>query len=188
MPKPRKSNAMSAPMTIAERIYASYANLAMAHAALGRGIASYDAGSYAVRARLQKGLRSGTMNVGSLFDDVRELPVGRCAYCGAPPPPALTADHLIPRARGGPESGDNLVWACRPCNSRKNKRDLLEWYEGAGGFPPLALLRRYLKLALAEIREKGIGEQLEAASGVVTFELSRIPLKFPPPSQLCWLP
>jgi hypothetical protein len=31
-------------------------------------------------------------------------------------------DHVIPRCQGGDDSTDNLVVACRPCNSRKNGR------------------------------------------------------------------
>ncbi|WP_080681919.1 HNH endonuclease [Sorangium cellulosum] len=54
------------------------------------------------------------------------MPSDRCVYCGTTPPPKLHGDHLIPRHRGGPESGDNLVWACRSCNSSKNARDLLD--------------------------------------------------------------
>ena len=75
------------------------------------------------------GLLTGTMDVGSLFADVREMPNDRCVYCAAEPPPSLYADHQIPRARGGPESGDNLVWACLSCNSRKHSRDPLEWFD-----------------------------------------------------------
>lgn len=55
------------------RIYWSYANLAMAHAA------------------------------------VTHLPHA-CSYCGSDE--RLTVDHLMPRSRGGPETADNVVWAC----------------------------------------------------------------------------
>lgn len=34
----------------------------------------------------------------------------------------LTLDHVVPRARGGPSSWDNMVAACRPCNHKKNDR------------------------------------------------------------------
>lgn len=42
-----------------------------------------------------------------------------CHYCGRP---ATTADHLIPKARGGTDDEANLVAACRACNSRKGPR------------------------------------------------------------------
>ncbi|MBR9977525.1 MAG: HNH endonuclease [Bacteroidetes bacterium] len=42
----------------------------------------------------------------------------RCQYCGATAPP-LTVDHVIPKARGGQDSWENLVTACLSCNNRK---------------------------------------------------------------------
>lgn len=47
----------------------------------------------------------------------------RCQYCGGA---AESIDHVIPRSRGGPHSWDNVVAACRPCNSRKQDRLLHE--------------------------------------------------------------
>lgn len=45
----------------------------------------------------------------------------RCMYCDARAP-ELTLDHVIPRNRGGTQTWDNLVAACRPCNHRKAGR------------------------------------------------------------------
>jgi 5-methylcytosine-specific restriction endonuclease McrA len=42
----------------------------------------------------------------------------RCQYCGATSPP-LTVDHVIPKARGGMDTWENLVTACLACNNRK---------------------------------------------------------------------
>jgi len=43
-----------------------------------------------------------------------------CQYCGRRPPLRdLNIDHVIPRSRGGGDSWENLVTACRPCNLRK---------------------------------------------------------------------
>lgn len=42
-----------------------------------------------------------------------------CYYCGNE---ATTADHVIPKSKGGPAEPWNLVAACRPCNSRKRDR------------------------------------------------------------------
>jgi 5-methylcytosine-specific restriction endonuclease McrA len=44
----------------------------------------------------------------------------RCQYCGHRE--RLTLDHVVPRSRGGPDSWDNLVAACVPCNNRKGNR------------------------------------------------------------------
>jgi 5-methylcytosine-specific restriction endonuclease McrA len=42
-----------------------------------------------------------------------------CQYCGAP---AENLDHVVPRSRGGAHAWDNVVAACRRCNSRKENR------------------------------------------------------------------
>lgn len=46
-----------------------------------------------------------------------------CQYCGSP---AENIDHVVPRSRGGTHTWDNVVAACRPCNSRKEDRLLSE--------------------------------------------------------------
>lgn len=48
-----------------------------------------------------------------------------CCYCGSSI--RLSVDHLFPRMRGGADTGDNIVWACRVCNGSKGGRDMLEW-------------------------------------------------------------
>lgn len=45
-----------------------------------------------------------------------------CQYCGARR--ELTFDHVVPRARGGVTSWENVVAACAPCNLRKGSRSL----------------------------------------------------------------
>ncbi len=43
-----------------------------------------------------------------------------CQYCGRRPPLRdLNIDHVVPRSRGGDDSWENLVTACRMCNVRK---------------------------------------------------------------------
>ncbi len=42
-----------------------------------------------------------------------------CQYCGAR---AESIDHIIPRSRGGTHTWENVVAACRRCNSRKENR------------------------------------------------------------------
>ncbi|MEM6348130.1 MAG: HNH endonuclease [Bacteroidota bacterium] len=46
----------------------------------------------------------------------------RCVYCGSKYD--LTLDHLIPSSKGGRTSWDNLVTACRDCNSHKGDLSL----------------------------------------------------------------
>ena len=43
-----------------------------------------------------------------------------CIYCGGP---ANEADHIIAKVKGGDDSMENLVSACRMCNLRKGKKN-----------------------------------------------------------------
>jgi 5-methylcytosine-specific restriction endonuclease McrA len=45
----------------------------------------------------------------------------KCAYCGRSDLP-LTIDHVIPKAKGGHDSWENLVCACTNCNNMKGGR------------------------------------------------------------------
>jgi 5-methylcytosine-specific restriction endonuclease McrA len=47
-----------------------------------------------------------------------------CQYCGSKQ--NLTLDHVIPRARGGKDTWENLVAACVGCNNRKGDRTVEE--------------------------------------------------------------
>lgn len=47
----------------------------------------------------------------------------RCQYCGGT---AENIDHVVPRSKGGAHSWENVVAACRPCNTRKEDRLLHE--------------------------------------------------------------
>jgi 5-methylcytosine-specific restriction endonuclease McrA len=44
----------------------------------------------------------------------------RCQYCGSDR--HLTVDHVVPRSKGGPDTWDNLVTSCAPCNRKKGDR------------------------------------------------------------------
>ena len=46
----------------------------------------------------------------------------RCQYCGSKGD--LTFDHVVPRAKGGITSWENVVAACSPCNLRKGSKSL----------------------------------------------------------------
>jgi hypothetical protein len=46
-----------------------------------------------------------------------------CQYCGAA---AESIDHVVPRSRGGTHTWDNVVAACRRCNTHKEDRYLHE--------------------------------------------------------------
>lgn len=174
------------PQTLGELLFCSYANLGMAHAAVTKGASSYDRVHYMVRSRLQKGLRDGTMNVRSIAEDEKlklVLPQS-CCYCGSRE--YLSVDHLLPRAKGGSHSGDNMVWCCRSCNSSKGSKDVLEWLHERKEFPPLLLLRRYLKLAIEICDERQLRDTpLDVARGLgLPFLIDAIPLSYPRPMEL----
>jgi hypothetical protein len=170
--------------TVGELLHWSYANLAMAHAAVTQEALAYGRTHFIIRARLYKGLRTGTMTIGPLADDERlklVLPQA-CAYCGTRE--RLSADHIVPRAREGPDVGDNLIWACRACNSSKGARDLLAWLEHRGEFPPLLLLRRYLKLAVEMCVARGVMDRFHAEVTDLPMDLTRVPQSYPAPALL----
>ena len=50
----------------------------------------------------------------------------KCAYCGSEK--KLTIDHVIPRARGGKDSAENMVCCCHECNQDKAHTPWQEWY------------------------------------------------------------
>jgi 5-methylcytosine-specific restriction endonuclease McrA len=56
---------------------------------------------------------------------LRRLYSQPCFYCGSKD--QITADHVIPLARGGTHSLGNLVAACRSCNSQKHAKTITEW-------------------------------------------------------------
>jgi predicted phage replisome organizer len=47
-----------------------------------------------------------------------------CAYCGRT---ADTIDHIIPKSKGGKDVSENVVSACKSCNSSKSNKDLYEF-------------------------------------------------------------
>lgn len=75
-----------------------------------------------------------------------------CEYCGTLE--TLTWDHIIPRARGGPDTAENHVLACTKCNSSKGSKGLYEWYGvNRKDELPRIVAGKYLKM-LYEIHER----------------------------------
>ena len=55
---------------------------------------------------------------------------GLCHYCGVNIAHRnLTMDHLVPLARGGRSTKNNLVPSCKDCNNKKKNMLPLEWEE-----------------------------------------------------------
>ncbi|WP_071131228.1 HNH endonuclease [Enterococcus timonensis] len=171
--------------TIGEYLYWRYANMAMAHVALKNSREKYEVADYMIRAKLYKGLCTGNMNIASLYDDEKyKLNNISCCYCGGSN--ELTLDHIIPKFSGGKDTGDNIMYACKTCNSSKNKNDLLVWYQKRNEFPPILVLRRYLKLAFINLKEAEKLDfpidQLENNNRL--FRIDLLPYQFPQPNLL----
>jgi len=49
-----------------------------------------------------------------------------CAYCSEE---ATTLDHIIPRFKSGSSNRNNLVPACRRCNTAKASSKMEDWYQ-----------------------------------------------------------
>ena len=48
-----------------------------------------------------------------------------CIYCGSKN--KLERDHILPKSRGGPDTVENSIWVCKPCNLNKGDKRLYEW-------------------------------------------------------------
>ncbi|WP_339699615.1 HNH endonuclease signature motif containing protein [Algoriphagus aquimarinus] len=171
---------------VRELIYYSYANLAMAHSAIDKKQEKYAMVNYMIRAKLFKGLKDGTMNMKSIFDDEKiKLKTGTiCNYCGSAE--RLALDHIFPKKFGGLDDAENLIFACRSCNSSKGKKDLIEWMNTRDKFLPLMIIRRYLKLTYKycvshELLDKKIEELMNLE---LPFKIELLPTKFPKPNLL----
>lgn len=64
------------------------------------------------------------------WDEILRLWHYHCAYCLMPQELLdvdLTIEHVIPISRGGTHTKDNIVPACRSCNSSKGNKLVSEW-------------------------------------------------------------
>jgi hypothetical protein len=172
--------------TVRELIYYSYANLAMAHTAVEKKQIKYGMLNFMIRAKLFKGLKDGTMNMRTIFDDEKiKLQTGQiCNYCGSADKLAL--DHIFPQKYGGEDNADNLIFACKTCNSSKGKKDLIEWMIFRGKFLPLMIIKRYLKLTFNYCNQNGLLDKNidELKEFALPFRIDLLPTSFPKPNEL----
>lgn len=59
---------------------------------------------------------------------IRELFGNRCAYCGVECQGANNFDHAVPRAEGGHDVPENIIWSCGSCNSSKRVKSVADFY------------------------------------------------------------
>lgn len=172
--------------TVRELIYYSYANLAMAHTAVDKKLEKYGPVNFMIRSKLFKGLKVGTMNMRTIFDDEKiKLQTGQvCNYCGSTE--RLALDHIFPQKYGGQDNAENLIYACRTCNSSKGKKDLMEWMNYRGQFLPLMIIRRYLKLTFNYCNDNGLlDKKIEELKQMdLPFKINLLPTWYPKPNEL----
>ncbi len=172
--------------TVKEVLFWSYANLAMAHTAVDRKQGKYAPFNYMIRAKLFKGLIEGSMDIRTIFDDekIKLLSGNKCSYRGSTENLAL--DHILAKKLGGKDVGDNLIYACRSCNSSKGKKDMMEWMGYKKAFPPLMILRRYLKLVVIYCLENNLMKcsMSELKNQKHPFNIEYIPVSYPKPNEL----
>jgi 5-methylcytosine-specific restriction endonuclease McrA len=86
--------------------------------------------------------RKGLLGMESPCDTTGLLPDGSsCSYCGEVGV-AMTLDHVVALNRGGIHERNNLVPACKPCNSSKQDLSVDEWL--ASGRPQAVKAAEYL--------------------------------------------
>jgi hypothetical protein len=158
----------------------------MAHSAVEKRQEKYGRLNYMIRAKLFKGLKEETMNMRTIFDDEKiKLQTGKiCNYCGASDNLAL--DHIFPQKFGGQDNAENLIFACKSCNSSKGTKDLIEWMNFRGQFLPLMIIRRYLKLIFNYCDENGLlDRKIEDLKEMkLPFKVELLPTNYPIPNEL----
>lgn len=85
---------------------------------------------------------------------------GRCCYCNHPvyltvsenAANRATLDHFIPKSRRGSSIMNNLIVACRKCNSHKSNKDPYEWYRKHRNFSETNWVRILNSLGLTELK------------------------------------
>lgn len=80
-----------------------------------------------VRCEIKNRYRARKLNAKSekyKAKDIFEIFKNKCVYCKGD---AKCLDHVIPLSRGGHDTIDNLVAACKSCNTSKGRKLLTEW-------------------------------------------------------------
>ena len=100
-----------------------------------------------------------------------------CGYCGAQG--VLHWEHLFPISRGGPDTIDNLILACPPCNLQKGHLNPIDWYWKRGldrRHIPRLVMGKGLKLVWEEHGKRGtlLNAEFPPGQGLSTERLFRV--------------
>ncbi len=110
----------SAVKTVRDQIFWQYAKLISKSAGFGINNRGFQMSRFI-------GLRDGKITWSSTIREwlrEHEKP-DEGIYCGSKSD--LTIEHVLPRSRGGPDITDNVIRACKKCNSGKGGKRLYEW-------------------------------------------------------------
>ena len=111
-------------------------------------------------------LLSGKITMSSSSKEFRMLVEeagAHCIYCGSVD--SLEWDHIVPLARGGPDTPDNLVRACTSCNRSKGAKTISEFYDARWDQIPRVVEGLYLKLLFAAHEKNGTLDAVEFPTG-----------------------
>ena len=105
----------------------------------------------------------GTLTPVEWMDKCEEYD-NRCAYCGTrdvdTPEGKLTPEHIIPLGRGGPNTIDNILPACKSCNDEKHTMTAEEFFESIeAGREEGVLIRRYINEHPEEMEKLELGDE-----------------------------
>lgn len=84
--------------------------------------------------RARKRGNGGELSKG-LFDKLFELQMGKCVACGCKlsrAKPRSPMDHIVPIAKGGMNTDENMQILCITCNSKKSIKDNLVFMQEKG--------------------------------------------------------
>lgn len=82
------------------------------------------------RARLMSATIGDPNKIAAWEKEWKSKPTNTCEWCRMEfPTSECQADHAEPLIKGGPHNLDNLVVACRYCNSRKRGKSLSDWLD-----------------------------------------------------------
>lgn len=77
--------------------------------------------------RVPKYVNTKHVNVPLTRENVFKRDQYTCVYCEETNRKVLTIDHVIPQSKGGPNTWENLVTACKKCNGEKANLSLEEY-------------------------------------------------------------
>jgi 5-methylcytosine-specific restriction endonuclease McrA len=92
------------------------------------------------------GSAEGEMGARKALERAFKVNGGHCFYCNKSNPPEATIDHVEPIKVGGNDTLQNLVIACKPCNSAKS-HTVVDVFNPTAG-------RAWLEALLRQVEER----------------------------------